>query len=253
VRNPKVFIITVAIGFFFSFIIALFSRAGFGIALIRAFVSALVCGAVAVGGSYVLRKFLLEGAPFADVSVSDDDSEAPPGGRVNIVLDDEALPAEPDDPRFDVRNIEKSIAAQPPDRAVDGPNAGNSGFDGSDILDDIGEASARQTESAAQAAANTEGRIVAERIAEMSGEERQKKAPESGASIGTGAPANLPDIDGFMAEDLSTDRSVVEDSDFASASKQEGAPGRKVRPENFDATDSKAIASAIRTLLVDGK
>jgi hypothetical protein len=288
VKNPKVIISTVAVGFFLSFVVALFSGAGFGNALIRAFVSAIVCGVVVAGCIFISRKFLLEGAQGADVAVADDTAEAPVGGRVNIVLDDETLPTEPDDPRFDVSGIRKSIA-NPPKKAVVESSAWKDDFGEDGILDSPAAVSYTQTAgSTTNAASKIKSQTVAERISAIDDESPRKKTPEfgaagvsaaqnnsgvpsvsgktasvgnstpppqprtSGVSLGTGGLVDLPDIDEFMAEDLSTGGEVIEDSDFASATKQEVAAGHKIKAENFDATDSQAIASAIRTLLVSG-
>ncbi|GMO50168.1 MAG: hypothetical protein Pg6C_13540 [Treponemataceae bacterium] len=281
-KNPKIIIVTAVCGFFLSFVTALFSRAGIGMALLRAVVSAAVCAAVVTGLLVAVRNFLLENAAGAHVHVfrtADDELEQPLGSRVNITLDDEALPAEPDDPSFDVSSIGRSIGKQPESAVVHPPE---------DVLpDDKAVKPAVPDEQAA--APKTKAQILAERIAQLDGESPRKKAPEftkqddaadparqnnfvaaspaditapragktapkdaGGTVFASGGLVDLPDIGELVTEGLSNGDEIISDTDFSSATKEEIAAGRKTRVEDVDTSDSKAIASAIRTLLVSG-
>jgi hypothetical protein len=78
-----------------------------------------------------------------------------------------------------------------------------------------------------------------------------KNAHAKSGSLGAGL-MDLPDIGMLVTEGLSTDDDIVRDTEFASATKDEVAAGHKIRAaEDIDISDSKAVASAIRTLLVN--
>jgi hypothetical protein len=286
VKASRVIIITAMVWFFLSFIIALFSRAGIGLALLRALLSAAVCATVCAGLLFAAKKFLLEGTeiPGKDVSVADaedDELETPPAGsRVNIMLDDEALPAEPGDPGFDVRGI-AGLIGKPPVRAAESApqnalrdegvferapqGAQTKNIPITDVqaavkrLAQIDSESPRkkQPESAEQSGSNTQarqGNFVAASPAEITAPRAENAAPEksAGGSFGSGVIVDLPDIGDLVTEGLSNEDEVINDTDFAAATKEEVATGRKVRVEDVDVSDSKAIAGAIRTLLVNG-
>lgn len=99
--NFKPVILTSVIAFVLSFFVALISGAGFGISLLRAFISAICFGALTVGISFLYNKFLND-TP-SDGSVSDNSSEsnpAPIGNKVDIVIDDEELQDDENSPKF---------------------------------------------------------------------------------------------------------------------------------------------------------
>ena len=58
--NPKVLIITAAVGFVLSFLAGLFSGISFGYILLRALISAIILVLVAIGISYSAEKSLLD-------------------------------------------------------------------------------------------------------------------------------------------------------------------------------------------------
>lgn len=105
--NPKVLIITAAVGFVLSFLAGLFSGISFGYILLRALISAIILVLVAIGISYISKTFL-------DVSVTLPVSgETTTGTTVDITVADEALPEESGAPEFyvaDPEGIEKNDA-----------------------------------------------------------------------------------------------------------------------------------------------
>lgn len=99
--NFKPVILTSVIAFVLSFFVALISGAGFGISLLRAFISAVCFGALTVGISFLYNKFLND-TP-SESSGSDSSSEsnpAPIGNKVDIVIDDEELQDDENSPKF---------------------------------------------------------------------------------------------------------------------------------------------------------
>lgn len=99
--NFKPVILTSVIAFVLSFFVALISGAGFGISLLRAFISAICFGALTVGISFLYNKFLND-TP-SESSGSDSSSEsnpAPIGNKVDIVIDDEELQDDENSPKF---------------------------------------------------------------------------------------------------------------------------------------------------------
>lgn len=106
--NPKVLIITAAVGFVLSFLAGLFSGISFGYILLRALISAIILVLVAIGISYISKTFL-------DVSVTLPVSgeTTVTGTTVDITVADEALPEESGAPEFyvaDPEGIEKNDA-----------------------------------------------------------------------------------------------------------------------------------------------
>ncbi|MBQ0004186.1 MAG: hypothetical protein KBT21_11695 [Treponema sp.] len=99
--NFKPAIFASAIFFVLSFFVALISGAGFGISLLRAFITALCFGVLAVGIHFVYEKFLNDSS--SENSSSDNQSEsssAPIGNKVDIVIDDEELEDDENSPKF---------------------------------------------------------------------------------------------------------------------------------------------------------
>ena len=98
--NPKVLIITAAVGFVLSFLAGLFSGISFGYILLRALISAIILVLVAIGISYISKTFL-------DVSVTLPVSgETTTGTTVDITVAEEALPEESGAPEFYVADPE---------------------------------------------------------------------------------------------------------------------------------------------------
>lgn len=99
--NPKVLIITAAVGFVLSFLAGLFSGISFGYILLRALISAIILVLVAIGISYISKTFL-------DVSVTLPVSgeTTVTGTTVDITVADEALPEESGAPEFYVADPE---------------------------------------------------------------------------------------------------------------------------------------------------
>ena len=278
-KSPKVIIITAAVGFFLSLFIALICRAGFGAALLRAVISAIVCAVVVAGLSVTAQKLLLENVRAAVTDEAREGSEAG-GGLVNIVLEDEGLPSEPDDPLFDVSDVKKSLGkslagqgfsrqgqvtpdaaarvaaidaasprsarTEPAETKVAGAPASGAGFTPASITSVAASASmADFTKDAAESPARKTPQTLA-----YSAEPAAKYASAKSGSQGAGL-IDLPDIGELVTEGLSTDDDVVRDTEFASATKDEVAAGHKIRAAgDIDISDSKAIAGAIRTLLV---
>jgi hypothetical protein len=296
-KNPKVLIIASVIGFFFSFIVSLVAGAGFGSALLRAVISAVVCCIVVGALSFAAQKFLVESDGGFAVTESVDSGQAPSGSVVNIMLEDEELPSEPDDPRFDVRNVSAAVIQKPDaglGAAVSSVSqddfmssfssldsgkqkaASSNGFTPASItsvaksaspaaassrLAAVDSASPRKTappENAGKAALlgdidAASPRKLAPSVGAAPSESPVSAEQNAGASLGGGL-VDLPDIGNLVTEGLSSEDELIKDTDFASATKDEVAAGHKNNTDidDVDVSDSKAIASAIRTLLVSG-
>lgn len=99
--NFKPTIFASIIAFVLSFFVALISGAGFGISLLRAFISAVCFGALSVGISFLYDKFLND-VPSEGTSsdVSTESNPAPIGNKVDIVIDDEELQDDENSPKF---------------------------------------------------------------------------------------------------------------------------------------------------------
>jgi uncharacterized membrane protein YeaQ/YmgE (transglycosylase-associated protein family) len=281
-KNPKVIIIAAVAGFFLSFITALISGAGLVAAPLKGFVSAAVCAVVVASLSFAARKLLLENVPAAETDEARE-SSGTGGSIVNIVLDDEKLPVEPDDPLFNVSDIGKSLgkplagqgySRQTPaasdaearpvavdaaslgtarkepaeNKAADG-QASSAGFTPANIMSVAASAPVQGfTKDAAESfARKMDTPQTLAHTAELAAKSASARNGFQGAGL-----IDLPDIGMFVTEGLSTDDDVIKDTEFASATKDEVAVGHKIRaPEDIDISDSKAIASAIRTLLVN--
>jgi hypothetical protein len=276
-KSPKVIIIVSAAGFFLSFITALISGAGFGAVLLKAFVSAAVCAAVVAGLSFAARKFLLENTQDAAADEARENGETG-GSIVNIVLEDEGLPSEPDAPLFKVDGITQPLAGQSKQASImpsaearlaeigghspenvrteavqnkdAGAQANGAGFTLADITSVAASASMRDF-SKSEKAEFSAGKMPEPQALAHTAEPAAKSAPAKSGTLGAGL-MDLPDIGMLVTEGLSTDDDVVRDTEFAAATKDEVAARHKIRAaENIDISDSKAVASAIRTLLVN--
>ena len=198
------------------------------------------------------------------------------------MLEDEGLPSEPDDPLFDVSDVKKSLGkslagqgysrqgqvtpdaaarvaaidaasprsarTEPAETKVAGAPASGAGFTPASITSVAASASmADFTKDAAESPAR---KTPPPQTLAYSAEPAAKYAPAKSGSQGAGL-IDLPDIGELVTEGLSTDDDVVRDTEFASATKDEVAAGHKIRAAgDIDISDSKAIAGAIRTLLV---
>ena len=276
-KNPKVIIIAAVAGFFFSLITALVSGVRFGAALLKAFVSAAVCAAAVAGLSFTVRKFLLGDTQAARTDEARGGGEAG-GSIVNIVLEDEELSAEPGDPLFSVSDVSKSlgkplagqghpkqaaITPEAEDRitAIDAASPRNARTEPA-ANEDAGAqsnsasftpahiTSIAASASIADAAEDLPHKAPTPQTLAYSAEPAAKNAPAKNGSPGAGL-IDLPDIGMLVTEGLSTGDEVIVDTEFASATKDEVAAGHRMRAaEDIDISDSKAIAGAIRTLLV---
>lgn len=109
--NPKVIVGSAMVGFFLSCFVGFLCRAGIPVILLRAFIFALVFGALGFGANFVAGKFLF--AQDADVSMSDV-SEKPAsaqrasGGTIDITIADEELPSEENSTDFTVTKAVRS-------------------------------------------------------------------------------------------------------------------------------------------------
>ncbi len=85
-NSPKLPVISAAVGFVVSFIAGIFSRAPFGIMLLRAFLSAVGVAGFAFLAFFLIRKFLPE---LADSGSRDTDADKDsPGANVDITVDE---------------------------------------------------------------------------------------------------------------------------------------------------------------------
>ncbi|QTQ14099.1 hypothetical protein HRQ91_06295 [Treponema parvum] len=103
--NPKVIVGSAMVGFFLSCFVGFLCRAGIPVILLRAFIFALVFGALGFGANFVAGKFLF--APDADVSMSDvsekfASAQRASGGTIDITIADEELPSEENSTDFTV-------------------------------------------------------------------------------------------------------------------------------------------------------
>ena len=101
--NFKLISLTSCVAFVLSFFVALFSGAGFLIALLRAVILAVIFGSLSIGIDFVDKKFL-GGVSSSDSSGSNTDGSetvhAPIGNKVDITIDDEDLQEEENTPQF---------------------------------------------------------------------------------------------------------------------------------------------------------
>jgi hypothetical protein len=279
-KNPKMIIIAAAVGFFLSFMTALISGVGIGGALLKAAVSAVVCAAVATGLSLAARKFLLE-TNGQKSSVRETTEPGMSGNTINIVLEDEGLPSEPDDPLFSVGSVAASLGQSPADGAAKIPRQPLAA-DAQARLSEIGAASPRKARESeipppvneppggigfmpadissiaasgtvapfaeAEEVFSRKEPLTAETLAHTAEPAPHGENARNGSS--SAGMVDLPDIGMLVTEGLSTGDDVLNDTEFASATKAEVAAGHITRAfDDVQTPDSQALAGAIRTLL----
>lgn len=264
----KPIIFSACAAFVLSFVTALAVKSGFPVSLLKAFIFALVFGALAVGVQFVYAKFLAEGSAPAEVR------EEPKlmGSKVDLVVSEEDLPEDKDAPVFyvegkhvlsndDVSSVkaaatESSISAAQQNEALDAAEKVREQKAAENIVQAAAESVA---EKPAESQAPAARPVVEEEVPKVSGTDSSFSpvnlasgaASVSTAKTGDDELDDLPDIGdigGGSASESSGD--VIEDSEFA----EEGMarPSRQTELADgkvADVKDAPIMAQAISTIL----
>lgn len=280
--NFKPTIFASIIAFVLSFFVALISGAGFGISLLRAFISAICFGALTVGISFLYNKFLDDGS--TDSTPSDTPSEsnpAPIGNKVDIVINDEELQDDENSPKFVLTGQNQML------NKGDVEEKSNQGFTSSTnqfTKNEFENVSPLEPEDEPKSQPQTQtqpaaaSRPAAESLSNISEEPSFKPVPlVKPSSAGSsqlseefppiedtlGANSILNDNKSSAAEenvdvlpdmgisDVGRNDDTVTDSDFATAGKAPSRLNETVFPDGAkaDSKDSTLMAEAIRTIL----
>lgn len=273
----KPIVFSACAAFVLSFVIAIASKSGFPVSLLKATIFGLLFGAIAVGVQFVYAKFLAEGTALVEAA------EEPKvmGSKVDLVVSEEDLPEDKEAPVFYVEgkhvlsNEDVGIhkAAEPSAAsAQSAPSA--EAFSAAEQNDALEAAEKVREQKAAenitQKAAEAASRPSAPQPEDvpLEAEAPQKKeaqpafapinlasggaAASSGSAGGNDELDDLPDIGeiggGSSAE--GQDEGVIEDSEFA----EEGMvhPRRQTELSDgkvADVKDAPVMAEAIRTIL----
>lgn len=106
--KPKRIIVSFSSGFVLSFLISIISTKRFGPSILRAFIFGFVFALVALGISYVWKKFL-DGDSASVESPRASSGEKTSGGHVDITLTDEGLSDDGTQLRFSVANNKQKL------------------------------------------------------------------------------------------------------------------------------------------------
>lgn len=273
--NFKLCLFCCAIAFALSFLTALISGAGFGIAFLRALIIGVCFGALSVGISFLYDKFLKDESSDGLSSGNSSTSASQIGNKVDITIDDEELPEEPNSPRFVLTGQNQMLNNDDLKNAsVDVSNFNQEQSKSQNILsDDSKKIEAVKTEnSAAQiysnssaALENSEQTFKPISLGNSSADETDE-LPSIENSLGDGsflkdgksedgeseednedAVDVLPDSEGSFKNMDNT----VTDSEFATGGKNTSRLSETIFPDGSKAEskDATLMAEAIRTVL----
>lgn len=277
----KPIVFSACAAFVLSFVIAIASKSGFPVSLLKATIFGLLFGAIAVGVQFVYAKFLADGTA-APAEAAEEPKVA--GSKVDLVVSEEDLPDDKESPAFYVEGkhvLSSDDVGKPFGRpAAAAETASNSVAFGAAEQNEALEAAEQVREQKAaenitQKAAEIQAKSrepegvpapqaakSAESPAPQASEPQPAFAPINLAASGAAASSDsagggdelddLPDIGeiggGSSAE--GQDEDVIEDSEFA----EEGMvhPRRQTEFSDgkvADVKDAPVMAEAIRTIL----
>ncbi len=226
--NPKVLIVTAAVGFVLSFLAGIVSGVAFGYILLRACISAIVLGGLAAAISYISQRFL----DVSGAALVQQDTVAP-GSAVDITVTDEALPEETGAPEFYVSN---------PGEFNNNTQSAANTFKPSSLTN-VAQSVAAKADVQPAAAASEKPQLRQEAAAAESKPADEPAGSESSVSLFD----ELPDMDNFISGS---------DSDSVSAAAStEASPNliyesnRTVPGQHGDMQDSQVLAQALRTMM----
>lgn len=258
----KPIVFSACAAFVLSFVIAIASKSGFPVSLLKATIFGLLFGAIAVGVQFVYAKFLVEGSAPAEAA----EEPKAMGSRVDLVVSEEDLPDDKEAPAFYVEGkhvLSNEDVGKPSSQAKPAapaaPSAPEEAFSAAEQNEAL-EAAEKVREQKAAENITQKAAEVASRPA--SPEPQESPAPSAGDSKPAFSPVNLaaggnelddlPDIGeiggGSGAE--AQDDGVIEDSEFA----EEGMAHVRRQTELSDGKvadvkDAPIMAEAIRTIL----
>ena len=281
----KPIVFSACAAFVLSFVIAIASKSGFPVSLLKATIFGLLFGAIAVGVQFVYAKFLADGTA-APAEAAEEPKVA--GSKVDLVVSEEDLPDDKESPAFYVEG--KHVLSSDDVGKPFGRPAAAAGTASNSAAPDVAFGAAEQNE-ALEAAEQVREQKAAENITQKAAEIQAKSrepedvpAPQAAKSAESPAPQasepqpafapinlaaggaaassglagggdeldDLPDIGeiggGSSAE--GQDEDVIEDSEFA----EEGMvhPRRQTELSDgkvADVKDAPVMAEAIRTIL----
>ncbi|MCR5724575.1 MAG: hypothetical protein K6G80_05765 [Treponema sp.] len=221
---PKSIGIAAVVGFVFSFLVGLFSGISFGHILLRALISAGICGVLGAGISFLFQRFLSDSADSGfDTSSSGGEGSRGSGGLVDITIDDDALADDSQEPRFAVDNAHAIVtpAAEKKQEPEEPAAAGSvsertvSADPAEPVPDDEDEPARPVASDSASSAASSEPAFQPIPLAQAA----PKPPVASGvqpAKAGGADLDELPDIGDFGSPASGAQPSeVIRDSDFA--------------------------------------
>jgi len=270
--NPKNICVSACVGFFLSFFIGLVSDVRFSSVILRALIFALIFAALCVGLTFLYKVFLSNdnGAFSADI---DSSAKGPAvGSNVNIVVDDSTLLDDAMAPKFNVskkrtefgksefasaKANQAAPVSQPlgsPDSSVE--NRGESIPEAKNEVKAAQQNASNPSDAGKSEVKNNEGfkPLDLGRVTGGVKENASQSPAENTAASSESAPSSesldeLPDISNFStddeeasSEDFNSTDEIVDDSEFAS--------GGKPMREQAISGDTKVMAQAIKTLLV---
>jgi hypothetical protein len=251
--NPKNICISACIGFFLSFFIGLFSDVRFSSVLLRAFLFALLFGALCVGITFLYQKFLSNdnGGFSADAEPA---SQRASGGMVNIVVDDSNLADDGMSPKFTVLNNRADLTETPKEEA-----------------EAVSEIPVRQAFSPSEAASSSNQTVPVTDMAPPAGLGQEKEALAAEASHATAFQAmglgeiaaasssssqggggeqldELPDVSTMTMSNGEESASSLLSEDGIETDTEFSTGGKKMKEQPISG-DTNVMAKAIQTLL----
>jgi len=268
----KPIVFSACAAFVLSFVIAIASKSGFPVSLLKATIFGLLFGAIAVGVQFVYAKFLVEGSAPAEAA----EEPKAMGSRVDLVVSEEDLPDDKEAPAFYVEGkhvLSNEDVGKPSSQANPAapaaPSASEEAFSAAEQNEAL-EAAEKVREQKAAENITQKAAEVASRPA--SPEPQESPAPSAGDSkpafspvnlAAGGAPASSGSAGGDELDDLpdigeigggsgaeAQEDGVIEDSEFA----EEGMAHVRRQTELSDGKvadvkDAPIMAEAIRTIL----
>ncbi len=272
--NLKIVVGGAVTGLIISFISGIAGGVGIVTVLIRALISALVCGGIGSGVSYVFKRFLDVGEVVSEVPQSQ--RPAMTGTAVNISVGDDPLPDSENAPEFFVASSDTAAAAPEPMRATDNvrtdvPPTASAGFAADAVTgSENTRAAVQSVQEAPKFVPSSLGSITSSQNSNARAASSPRTAPvERSSSASAGAESlggmfgeldAMPEIEdivssidephdpGPMLQDSGSgaDSGVIEDSSF---SEMGGQSSSSPALEIDVGTDASLMAQAIRTLL----
>lgn len=266
--NIKSIFFTSIVSFILSFFVAIFSKAGFLISLLRGLIVALFFGGLFFGISKLFEKFLDLSSDSQDDGNENISSQV--GNKVDITIYDEELQDEDVSPRFTLTGENQMLDKSDLLNVNSSSTERNSEDLNNQKLSDINESALLQQGSSSNReqildssfseetknASQNEFKPVS--LANTSANNQSSELEEFpniedtlNSNLGTAQPLQDQEVDSFPDVGNASGIDTVTDSDFASFGKAPSRLSETVFPDGSmaESKDSTLMADAIRTIL----